>query len=218
MNWLVLIVFIVFFINIYQGYRKGFLRTVLSLVSWIFIIVVANMFAPQLTEMLISETSIDETIIQFINEKLTETVGFINIEEQLPVELREILSGNFNSFEEIFVSDILKTEEVLLPYIFEALKILSTIILIIVLRIVVNIVDKILAFATNLPLIGQADKTLGLVFGFAKGFVFVWILMTIITFGFMLNINSFDISIINESQILTWLYENNPLLNFITNL
>ena len=218
MNWLVLIVFIVFFINIYQGYRKGFLRTVLSLVSWIFIIVVANMFAPQLTEMLISETSIDETIIQFINEKLTETVGFINIEEQLPVELREILSGNFNSFEEIFVSDILKTEEVLLPYIFEALKILSTIILIIILRIVVNIVDKILAFATNLPLIGQADKTLGLVFGFAKGFVLVWILMTIITFGFMLNINSFDISIINESQILTWLYENNPLLNFITNL
>lgn len=218
MNWLVLIVFIVFFINIYQGYRKGFLRTVLSLVSWIFIIVVANMFAPQLTEMLISETSIDETIIQFINKKLTETVGFINIEEQLPVELREILSGNFNSFKEIFVSDILKTEEVFLPYIFETLKILSTIILIIVLRIIVIIVDKTLAFATNLPLIGQADKTLGLVFGFAKGLVLVWILMTIITFGFMLNINSFDISVINESQILTWLYENNPLLNFITNL
>ena len=101
---------------------------------------------------------------------------------------------------------------------FQILKILCTIILIIFLRIAVIIADKILAVATNLPLIGDADKVLGLVFGFAKGLVLVWILMGIITFGSMLKVNSFDISIINESQILTWIYQNNPRLNFIINL
>ena len=215
MNWLVVIIFIIFFINLYQGYKKGFLRTALSLVSWIFIIVIANMFAPQLAQMLISQTSIDETIIQFINERLIETVDVIGIAEQLPVVLRELLFENSNSFEGILISDILKTEELLLPYIFKILHILCMIILTIALRCAVIIVDKILAFATNLPLIGQADKTLGLFLGIVKGLVLVWILMSIITIGFMLNINSFDIAIINESQILRLLYENNPFLNVI---
>ena len=217
MNWLALIVFTIFFINVYQGYKKGFFRTVLSLVSWIFIIVIANVFASQLAQMIISETSTDEIMIQFINEKLIEMVETIAIEEQLPIALREVLLGNFGSFEEILQSDIFQTEELFIPYILKILQILCTIVLIIALRIVVIIADKILAFATNLPLIGQADKGLGVAVGCIKGLIFVWILMSAITFGILLNANLFDMSLIYDSPILIWLYENNPILNFIAN-
>lgn len=217
MNWLVIVFFAILAGNVYQGYKKGFLRVTLSLVSWILVVVAANAFAPQLTEMLISETSIDEMIVQVINETLTEAVENVNIEEQLPPALRDALLGDNASFGEMITQDVAQTEK-MLPYIFGALQILCTVILLIVMRIALFVVDKVLALASNLPLIGSADKFLGLAVGLIKGVLLTWILMTIITFGAMVNGNSFDMAMIYESQILTWLYENNMVLNFIMNL
>lgn len=217
MNWLVIVFLAILAGNIYQGYKKGFLRVALSLVSWVLVVIGANAFAPQLTEIIISETSIDETIVQVINHAVTETVENVNIEQQLPTELRELLLGENVSFMEMIIEDATQAEK-MLPYIFGALQILCTIILLIVMRIILFIVDKVLALASNLPLIGSADKFLGLAVGLIKGVLLTWILMTIITFGAMINGDSTVVTMIYESQILTWLYENNIVLNFIMGL
>uniref|UniRef100_UPI004056F225 CvpA family protein n=1 Tax=Agathobacter sp. TaxID=2021311 RepID=UPI004056F225 len=218
MNWLVIVFFAVLAGNIYQGYKKGFLRVALSLVSWIAVVIAANAFAPQLTEMVVAQTSIDETIIQAINEKVTQAVDGINIEEQLPPTLREALLGDNASFGEMLTQDVAQAEKIL-PYIFGALQILCTVVLMIIMRIALVAADKVLALASNLPLIGSADRILGLAVGTVKGVLLTWILMTVITFGAMINGNSSDmVTMIYESQILTWLYENNIVLNFIMNL
>lgn len=217
MNWLVIAFFAILAGNIYQGYKKGFLRIALSLVSWIVVVVAANAFAPQMTELLISQTTIDETIMQTIQQAVTETVENINIEQQLPPELNKLLLDRNISFEELFQANMIETEK-LLPYISSILQILCTIILLIALKIILFIIDKVFALATNLPLIGQADKFLGLALGLIKGILLTWILMTMITFGAMINGDFSIITTIHESQILTWLYENNIVLNFIMNL
>lgn len=228
MNWLVLLFLVILAGNIYQGYKKGFLRVTLSLVSWILVIIVANAFAPQLTEFIISETSIDETIIQSIHETVTKTIENIeieqpisNIEQQLPTELRELLLGDNTSIQEIIqemlTQDIVQTEKIM-PYISGALQILCTIILFIVMRIAIFVADKLLAIASHLPLIGSTDKFLGLAVGLIKGVLFTWILMTIITFVAMIKGEASLVNMIHESQILTWLYENNVILNFIMGL
>lgn len=221
MNWLVIVFFAILAGSIYQGYKKGFLRMALSLVSWIFVFVVANAFAPKVTELLISQTTMDETIIQTIQQTIqqavTKTVENINIEQQLPPELKELLLRQNISFEELFQSNILQTEQ-LLPYVFGALQILCTIILLIALKIIFFIIDKLFAFASDLPFIGPADKFLGLVLGLIKGVLLTWILMSILTFGAMMKGDFSIITIIHESQILTWLYENNIILNFMMNL
>lgn len=217
MNWLVIAFFAILAGNIYQGYKKGFLRIALSLVSWIVVVVAANAFAPQMTELLISQTTIDETIMQTIQQAVTETVENINIEQQLPPELNKLLLDRNISFEELFQANMIETEK-LLPYISSILQILCTIILLIALKIILFIIDKVFALATNLPLIGQADKFLGLALGLIKGILLTWILMTTITFGAMINGDFSIITTIHESQILTWLYENNIVLNFIMNL
>ena len=225
MNWLVLLFLVILAGNIYQGYKKGFLRVTLSLVSWILVIIVANAFAPQLTEFIISETSIDETIIQSIHETVTKTIENIeieqpisNIEQQLPTELRELLLGDNTSIQEIIpemlTQDIVQTEKIM-PYISGALQILCTIILFIVMRIAIFVADKLLAIASHLPLIGSTDKFLGLAVGLIKGVLFTWILMTIITFVAMIKGEASLVNMIHESQILTWLYENNVILNLI---
>lgn len=228
MNWLVMIFLAILAGNIYQGYKKGFLRVALSLVSWVLVIIVANAFAPQLTEFIISETSIDETIIQSIQEIVIETIENIeleqpisNIEQQLPAQLRELLLGDNTSIQEIIqeilTQDIVQSEKIM-PYISGALQILCTIILLIVMRIAIFVADKLLAIASHLPLIGPTDKFLGLAVGLIKGVLFTWILMTIITFVAMINGEVSLVTMIHESQILTWLYENNVILNFIMNL
>ena len=70
---LVIVFFVILAWTSYQGYEKGFLRITLSLVSWILVIIVANALAPQLAQFIISETRIDEMIMQSINEKVTIT-------------------------------------------------------------------------------------------------------------------------------------------------
>ena len=132
MNWLVIVFLAILAGNIYQGYKKGFLRVALSLVSWIVVVIAANALAPQLTEIMIAKTSIDETIVQVINNAVTETVESINIEQQLPSQLKEVLLGENASFADMLVQDVAQTEK-LLPYIFGALQILCTIILLIAL-------------------------------------------------------------------------------------
>lgn len=219
MNWLVIVFLAILAGNIYQGYNKGFLRIALSLVSWIVVVIVANALAPQLAQIIISETTIDETIIKTLHQTVTQAVENINIEQQLPIQVRELLLKENISFKEVeIIGENIVNAEKILPYIFGALRILCTVILLIIMRIALFIADKVLALASHLPLIGEADKFLGLAIGFIKGILLTWILMTILTFGAMINGDTTAVTMIHESQILTWLYENNIVLNFIMGL
>ena len=63
-----------------------------------------------------------------------------------------------------------------------------------------------------LPLIGQANTLLGIAAGALKGLVWCWVVLTIIAVLAYTGANTELIALVNGSQILTWLYENNPIL------
>ena len=69
-----------------------------------------------------------------------------------------------------------------------------------------------LKIASKFPLIGSLDKLLGLVCGAAKGILICWIVLAVVSMVVIPNANVDFASMIQESQLLTWLQNNNYIL------
>ena len=62
MNWLLLVILIVIILSAAAGYRRGFVRTVLSMVFLILVMVVSGWISPYISDALKEHTQITETI------------------------------------------------------------------------------------------------------------------------------------------------------------
>ena len=80
------------------------------------------------------------------------------------------------------------------------------------------IISKTLDIISKLPLINGLNKTAGLFVGFIHGIVMVWVGCIILTALSSTKFGESLFILINESPILSSIYNNNLLLTFITNL
>ena len=232
MNILVLIVLGALLFCVFDGYRNGFLKTVLSLVSWLIVFVVCSIATPMVADFLIHNTEIETTIQGVLDAKIDEVIANameeaglselqgtlsenmealenIEISEELeaalPEELREILQGTEDKAEVEFVDTAAVAEKVV--------EIISLLIVLIFTRIALGVLNFVLGIASKLPLLGPVDKLLGLICGGAKGLIFAWIILTIVSALALTGVNTEWVGYIAESEILTWLQNNNLILN-----
>ena len=96
-----------------------------------------------------------------------------------------------------------------------AANLIGTFIVLIITRIILFVLDKVLGLASKLPLIGQADKALGIVAGALKGLIWSFIVLAVIAVLTLTGTNTELIQLVNESPILLWLYENNIIVNVL---
>ena len=139
------------------------------------------------------------------NEKIAE------VEAQLPAQLKDAILGEHESLADLVTStgDIeVDTTDLANG----AAYLVSLLIVIIVTRIGLIVVEKVFDLVAMLPLIGQANTLLGIAAGALKGLVWCWVVLTIIAVLAYTGANTELIALVNGSQILTWLYENNPIL------
>lgn len=214
MNYLLIAVLLLLAWNLFDGYRKGFMRTVFSLVSWILVLVVINYATPVVTEYLMEETSIAETVSGALEEKINEVIaesGIEGFEENLPEELKTALLGENGSIEQILNAEgemIIDSTAIVSSVVW----VIAVILVIIVTRIATLIIDAILGLASKLPIIGSLDKLLGILCGAANGLLTSWIILAIVP---MLTIPGISIDFaacIEQSQLLTWMQQNNFIL------
>ena len=74
MNWLLIVVVVLWAFYIVRGYKKGMLKMLYSLVSWIVILILVTMATPYMTEFLTANTSIEQNIHRTCKEKLKNLV------------------------------------------------------------------------------------------------------------------------------------------------
>ena len=74
MNWLLIVVVVLWAFYIVRGYKKGMLKMLYSLVSWIVILILVTMATPYMTEFLTANTSIEQNIHKTCKEKLKKLV------------------------------------------------------------------------------------------------------------------------------------------------
>lgn len=219
MNILLIVVLVVFIMSLLSGYKNGFLKTVFSLVSWIVVLFLCDYATPIITDALIEKTDIEvvvqATVDQKLNEVIAETLetsGIAELEAALPAELKTALLGEGGSFDQV-VAGAIALDTTSLVY--GIVSILGFVVTVVVLRLVMIVVEIVLGVVTKLPLIGPLDKVLGLVCGAGKGLIWCWVILAIVAVLALTGTNTELAGYISQSELLTWLQDNNVLLNLI---
>lgn len=229
MNGLLIVILLLFVGNIIWGYKKGFMRVALSLVSWVIVLIACNVLTPVIADVIIDKTPLAEVVQGAVNEKLNEVIDEVTsgaanvmdneiiaqIEEKLPVQMREAILGEHESIADLITStgdvDVDTTD---LAH--NAAYLIALVIVLIISRIALIVVEKVLGLVSMLPLIGQADTLLGIAAGAVKGLVWCWVVLTVIAMLAYTGANTELLALVNESKILTWLYENNLIMKALS--
>lgn len=222
MNILTIIILAVLALSIFGGYKKGFLKTAFSLVSWIIVLVLCNFATPIVTDMLIEKTDIEvvvqTTVDTKINEVINETIetsDLAELEAALPAGLKTALFGENGSLQEVVTNGVALDTTALVNGI---VGILGFVITVIVLRLAMVVVEAVLNIVAKLPLIGPMDKLLGLACGVGKGIILCWVVLAIVSVLALTGVNTELATYISQSELLTWLQDNNVLLNFVLDI
>lgn len=234
MNILVIIILAILVLSLFSGYKNGFLKTVFSLVSWIIVLMVCNIATPMVTELLIEKTDIDTMIQAVLDAKidemifnamaetgvgeLTEAVPEGNqfeipeeLQAMLPEEVKNMLAADGNIEGAALGDGLIDTS----GFVNSIMGIISLLIVMVVVRAGLIVVELVLGIASKLPFIGPLDKVLGIVCGAGKGLIWSWIILAVVVVLALTGTNTELMGYVSESQFLTWLQENNLIVNLI---
>lgn len=226
MNWLLIIIIIILLASALKGYQSGFIKTAFSLVSILVAIVVTTAVSPTLGKMLRKNDMVMdkvrnqvEEVISFdesIKKNSQETTFIENL--SLPESIKKTLIENNNveaykamavdSFKEYIVSAIATI----------IINVISYVVCFVVCMIVLFILCHVLDLISKLPLLNEVNKTAGLFVGLLSGCVRVWIFFIILTLFGTTSLGENIFKMVNESPILTFIYNNNLLSKGIMNL
>lgn len=219
MNYLLIIVCVVLAVSTLGGYRKGFMKTVFELISWILVLVICNVATPKVADFFIEETSIDEAITRVITMELNEMFpesDIAIIEQSIPEEMRVVLFGEEGSLRD----SLMASGEALIgasSIVYTVVSVFSFVVVVAVARILIIMINLVLGVATKLPVIGSVDKWLGIVCGGVKGLLICWMILAVVSAFALTGANTEWAAYITQSQFLTWLQERNFILNmFVT--
>lgn len=229
MNWLVILVIGLMILMTVIGYKRGFIKIVLSLLSMIVTLFLTSLFTPYVKDFLMEETAIASTIQTEVSNYFQEALGDsleqaqLSVGQQmqmiedlpLPNSILQVLKENNNSA----IYDVLGvdtfTEYIsgyLTQMIMSAIAFVLTFLLVYV---IVRIVFFALNFIGHLPIIKGINKLLGGIVGFIQGIILLWLLSLVLTafsgteWGIQL------MQMVQESALLSIIYNNNVLLKLI---
>ncbi len=195
------------------GYKRGFVRIVLSMVAMLVTFVLSAILTVPVSAMLAAATPLDENIEESVSGLVAdsgvvdqETISNLNLPEQIEEILIEGAKEATNGFNEYIVSTVSDL----------ILKAITFFVLIIVIYIIVRIVIFMLDFISKLPIINGINKTGGLAVGIAQGLLIVWIGCLVVT-AFSDKAWAQEVFVqINANPLLTFIYNNNLIIFLIT--
>ena len=181
-----LIIVLLLVINIIIGYKKGLVEVVFNICAFIIALVVALILYKPVSNIVIKNTNIYGKI-------------------------RETIVNNNNEEEQSIVKDVQnKTKEQLADVIsIKAVNIIVAIVLFIIARILLKTVLEGIA---ELPIIKQFNQIGGIGYGILKGFLLIYILVTLLFFVNAIVGNNKVSAVVEESFITKVLYENNIIV------
>lgn len=236
MNWLLVgVLFTLIFCTI-KGYQKGFIRVAFSLVSFFLIIAFVTWAEPYICDYLETNTGIYTAIQEKCEEQMKNSIEkSANGQEQtiqdgqgaqsaslemagiiLPEAWKkQLVAQGIGVADQLLESSGVYTQiaETLAHFIISGIAFFLAYIMAVLLM---RIISRVLNLVSHLPVIHGVNKMLGVMAGFIQGIFYIWLFFYLIaiccTSSFGIQMNEY----INESTLLVWLYNNNPLLGVLT--
>lgn len=233
MNWLfwILLLFVVFFVM--RGAQKGFIKTAVSMLSMILVLVIVSWINPYIGEFLRESTPVYEWVkehCEVIVQEYMEAAGvseYVEEAEELPLELQIAVIENIplpksvgdalleNNNSEVYQSlGIESFVDYLVYYLAYCVTngigfIVSYIVAITLIKIILYAVD----ILTELPVIGFCNAVAGMLLGLVQAVLWIWIFFIIVTIVSRSAIGEILMNQITESEILKLLYDQNLLMD-----
>lgn len=222
---------------IFRGYRKGFVVTVLTLVSMFVAIIVTQIVSPIVSGALIRNETVMETMTEQISslsslwanpdEDTDETEGIrdntdMSDEEKteisnlhLPANIKDKLGDN-EMWEEYKQEGIENIKEYVSRFL--AITIINSLSYVVVFLIVITLLKILihtLDIISKLPVLKSINKYVGAALGFAEGVIVIWILCIITTLLASTPLGIYLFDAINSSPFLSYIYNNNLLISTV---
>lgn len=228
LTWFGIVILLILILFIWMGYRRGFIREIVSFFFVFLSLSLAWVINPYINDFLISETpvysTIQETCTDFVQkqssdlENETESSSQFIDELNLPEILRKNIEKNNNTenYAELSVNTL--TEYVSGYLARTIVNGLSYVLAYILATIGIRIVVYILNLIAGLPILKTANKLTGGLVGFVKGLVFIWILFLILTVLCSTEIGKTSLELIEKDSLLSVIYQYDPLIQIFTKI
>ncbi len=228
-NILLIVVVAILIICAINGYRKGFLRIAISLFSIILVICVVTVISPYVSNYLTNHTKVYEHLKTKVvevfadnNAQYDNTIEENQIKTIESYDLPEIITACLinNNKTEVYQSLMVSLfEEYVAGYlakmIINAVSFIGCFLMLWVLTTFVIFSADIIA---KIPIIKGFNRLLGCIAGLIKGLLIVWVGFFVAIIFFGNTIGSHMLLYINDSVILSVLFNNNLLAKFITSI
>lgn len=207
------------------GYRKGLVKVLFSIGSFFAIMIVVGIISPMIGDVLREKTTIHETVSQ----KCIEVVQDWNEEHNTGT-----LEGRVQAIDEYEIPDIIKDylkegavsdtlQTDFTAYISGKIADLTIsgaayIIALIVVGLIFGILTGVLDLVAKLPVLNSINHLGGLLAGVAESLLVIWCFFLLVTIFCTSSWGSWCMEMISESNILSYIYEKNIILNFIPGL
>jgi len=227
MNWLWIVVVAVLVGCMLIGRKRGLVKTIFTLFSSIFALILTSVVAPVVSR----QMQDNEKLYEYIEEKVETSLQGYWEEKQdtaeqnqlieslpLPKVIRDGLLENKN-IEVYGAMAANNLEEYVVKYVTRVVINAGTFLAIFLLvHIALFVIAKILNIISKFPVLNTLNQTLGMVAGLAQGMLFLWILCIVLTIFSSTEIAKTMYEQINQSELLSWIYNHNLLLQTVTDV
>lgn len=199
-----LIIVAIILLFTFLGYKRGLIKVAIKLCTFIIAIIVASVLYKPISNVVIENTGIDESIETAITDRILPEGASVDEEVELSNDLPSVILKNGENTVQSIATSFSNTiiEAVCFFIIFIAVKI--------ILKFITALADLI----AKLPILKQFNALGGTIYGVLEGLFLVFVGFAIIS----LIAPLIDVSIleaINSSTLGSIFYNNNILLNFI---
>ena len=233
MNVLLFVVGILIAICVFVGYKKGLVKIIASLLAAVLVVTLVGIIAPHISQWIQSGTQlkerIQEKVVDILVPEAAEDVDESLLNQELEKDEQIALLENAN-IPEMFRQNLLENNhyeayarlgvetfgEYVGAYITKVLAdLIAFLVALFVVTVVVAILIKVLGLIDKLPLIGGMNRIAGGAVGVGIGILMVWILFLLVTIVYDTSLGQTCFEQIETSKILSYLYDNNPLMKHI---
>lgn len=219
MNWLLLIVIVILVVNAFIGRKVGLIKMVFSICSLVVALVLTVWISPIVKDYMKGNEKLYSSVTEKVDKMLPLDAG--DTEENtyidklpLPQSIKDSLIENKNSEVRNALPDFRGYISTYLTGII--MNAMAFIVSFVVILIILWIICFALNIISKLPILNQINKTAGFLAGLVQGLIYVWIFFILITVFGSAKFGQDAMKMIEESKVLSLIYDNNFLLRFIT--
>lgn len=209
------IIIIIILLSTFLGYKKGLIGVAFKIISFVIAIIITLILCKPVANLIIENTSWDETIENTIYEKLSGTK--IEEGEKIDKEQTDLPGVVVNYINDGIENTVKQAQENVSQMIAKNLtqsviQILTMITIFVITRLLLLFAKVILEAVSELPVVKQFNEIGGILYGLLRGFIFIFILLAIASFVLPMINQTLVLDYIENSIITKFLYNHNIIL------